>query len=198
MKKIAHLLLVLTLIGFSACGKKKNKTDETAVANQFCINGVCPNNTNGYSGYNGTIANKSQLLAVLNGSGAGFKPQVNATETHYYVTGSIEINESSWWIFDTTSSNFNQTGSFQVVTSNSGSVSGNSYGTSFTAIKNSLYSAVSASSGQMQVAQGVYKVLTSGGDVIYLDFNQSIGANPTQIESANGELTYRTSSQVGF
>ena len=185
MKKLAHLLLVLSLIGFSACGKKKNKTDETAVANQFCQNGVCYDASNGYSGYNGTIANSSQLLNVLNGSNAGFRAQVNPTESHYFVSGTMDYSNDSWFIFNWNTSNFNETNSYTVVSSNNGNVSGNPYGTSFTAIANNLKNAVSSSTGLMQVGQGVYKVLTSNGDVIYLDFNQTIGANPTQIETAN-------------
>lgn len=198
MKKLAHLLLVLSLIGFSACGKKKNKTDENAVANQFCTNGVCYNNQNGYNGYSGSIANTQQLLQVLNGSNAGFRVQSNPTESHHFVSGTMDYSTDSWWIFDWNTSNFNETNSYTVVSSNNGNVSGNPYGTTFSAIASNLKNAVSGSTGLMQVGQGVYKVLTNAGDVIYLDFNQSIGANPTQIESANGELTYRTNSQVGF
>ena len=198
MKKLAHLLLVLSLIGFSACGKKKNKTDENAVANQFCTNGYCYNNTNGYNGYNGSIANTQQLLNVLNGSNAGFRVQTNPTETHVFVSGTMEYNTSSWWIFDWNTADFNETNTYNVVSSNNGNVSGNPYGTTFQAIANNQKSAVSGSTGLMQVGSGVYKVLTSSGDVIYLDFNQTIGANPTQIETANGGLTFRSHSQVGF
>ncbi len=195
MKKLSTLLLALALVGFSACGSKKNKTDENAVANQFCNNGVCYNNGSGYNGQNGSVANAAQLAQKI-GQGE-FKTQTNPTETHKFVTGTVDYDTSSWWIFDWNTSNFNQSSTYNVVSSNSGAVSGNPYGSGFSEILNNLVVAVS--SGQiMQVAPNVYKALTSAGDVIYIDFNQTIGANPTQIEYANGDITYRQSSHVGF
>lgn len=196
MKKLSTFLIVLALVGFSACGKKKNKVDENAVANQFCQNGVCYNNTSGYNGYSGTIANSAQLAQAM--AGGAFKAQTNPTETHVFVTGSVDNDTSSWWIFDWNTSNFNQTSTYNVVSSTNGSVSGNPYGSTQQALLNSLVAEANSSQGIMQVAQNVYKILNSGGDVLYIDFNKSLGANPTQIEYSNGDITFRQSSHVGF
>lgn len=198
MKKLSTLLLVLALVGFSACGKKKNTVDENAVANQFCQNGVCYNNGNGYNGYNGTAGSTAQLVQILSGPNAGFRTQTNPTETHVFVRGTIDYSTDSWWIFDYNTSNFNQTSTYNVVSSTNNNVSNNTYGTNFQEIAGNIIADVNASQGIVSVAAGVYKVLTNGGDVIYIDFNKSVGANPTQIEYANGEVAFRQRSYVGF
>lgn len=197
MKNLAHLLLVLSLIGFSACGKKKNKTDEVAATNAFCYGTNCST-----SGYNGQSVNSTQgLLNVLNSSNAGFPSQTHATVSHAFVTGTVsydtdEVFGISWLTYNT--SDFNQSSSYNVVSNSNGNVSSNPYGSTYQAIANNLKSAVSSSVGMQQIQQSVYKVKTSSGDVIYIDFGQPISANPTQVEKNNGELTYRTHSYVGF
>jgi hypothetical protein len=202
MKKLSTLLLVLALVGFSACGKKKNKVDENAVANQFCQNGVCYTNTGSGSGYTGPI-NTPQELALAMASGA-FRNQTNPTETHVFVTGTIDVSSDSWFIFDWNTSNFNQTSTYNVISSTSGSVSGNPYGTSLQGVLNNLVAQANGAQAMARVntqSGQVYKILAASGDVLYIDFNQPLGANPTQIESANGangEVTFRQNSYSGF
>lgn len=198
MKKLSTLLLALALVGFSSCGSKKNNVDENAVANQFCQNGVCYNNGNGYNGQNGTAGSQAQLVQILSGQNAGFRVQSNATETHVFVRGTVSNDTDSWWIFDWNTSNFNETSTYNVISSSNQNVSNNTYGASFPAIAGNLIADVTSSQGIVAVAAGVYKVLTANGEVIFIDFNKSIGANPTQIEYTNGEIAFRQNSYVGF
>jgi len=198
MKKIAHLLLVLTLIGFSACGKKKNKTDENAVANQFCdAYGNCYDNT--YNGNNAYSSGAGSVLSRLSSNQYGGFQSLSQPLNLHFEDGVFSIEESSWWIFDTTSREYDKTSDFTVFANLNGSCSGNRYGNSVSEVVSRLVSEVNNSGGAiMQLANNVYKVRESDGDVITLDFNQTTCANPVWIESPNGNVTFYRGATVGF
>lgn len=196
MKRLAHLLLVLSLIGFSACGSKKNKTEENAVANTFCdAYGNCTN----YNGTNAYATGTGSVITRLNSNAYGGFQALNQVLNLQFEEGTISINESSWWIFDTTSLDYDKTGDFSVFANLNGACSGNRYGNTIAEIRSRLISEVNSSGGAiMQLGANIFKVRESDGDIITLDFGQTTCANPVVIESPNGNVVQYRGATVGF
>lgn len=204
MKKLAHLLIVLSLIGFSACGKKKNK----ASTNAPCQPGIsCSSsfNTTGYNGSSATQANKASIVAKLNSSNAGFA-SFNSSFITYHVGEEDYDNKSKDWFqfswswgsnnsYDNTYA-FSATSDGAILYSTNGTI--HDYGRSSAAVQARLVSEVSNSTGLVQVGNNVFKVREADGDIITLDFNYPIAANPTLIEKRNGTVSRVYSSSNGF
>ena len=192
MKKLANLLLVLSLISFSACGDKKNKTDNAAACAPSIANNYCAGVINPYSNpYNGsgsitTFFNKEQMIQAID-QGTAFQ---TVSSTEYFYFDEYELDEDEWLGFIPATS-LDYVGTEAVSAQPNGSILGSHpYGTSYGDIVSQIRQALAGASQFVSYNNGIYYV-KSGSTVLYLNTRKSIGANPVQIDTSTTSIRNR-------